>query len=296
MTDDQSRARKRGMLGVFGLLGILGLLSQEIHKLPDGRLRFFILDVGQGDSIFLVSPSGKQILVDGGPDLSALEGVGNHMSFFDRTIELLVLTHSDLDHIAAFPEIVERYRIGAILFAGIDTPQPQYQRLLLLIARKKIPVIIADPKKDIVFEDGLTFDIIWPPREIFGTQPKKVNDTSIVLRAIYESGSILLTGDIEESAERAILKTGADIQSTILKIAHHGSHTSTSTGFLLATDPGTAVISVGKGNMFGHPHWGILQRLQKSKIAIRRTDQEGEIEFMLGKRGMENVGDRKKIE
>lgn len=270
------------MLGFLCLIGIFGLLAQEIRMLPDGRLHAYILDVGQGDSVFLVSPSGKQILIDGGPDLSALEGIGNRMPYVDRTIDLLILTHPDLDHVAAFPELLERYRIGAILIAGIDTPQPQYRRLLTLIAEQHIPVIIADPKKDIVFDDGLILDLVWPPKETFGTQPKKVNDTSIVLRALYGSSALLLTGDIEGKAEREILKTGANLRSTVLKIAHHGSKTSTSTGFLLAVNPDLAVISVGKDNLFGHPHWEVMNRLKNAGVEVWRTDAMGEIDLVLG--------------
>lgn len=199
----------------FGFLGFLGLLIltyQEIRTWPDGSLHTYVLDVGQGDSIFLISPSGKQILMDGGPDFSALQGIAEHMSFFDRTIDLLVLSHSDLDHIAAFPEIMERYRIGAILLSGIDTQQPQYQKLLTLIAEKNVPVLIADSGKDIVFDDGLTLDVIWPS----GVLPKKTNDASIVIRVLYKEASMLLAGDIEEKAEAGILKTGADIRSSIL--------------------------------------------------------------------------------
>lgn len=267
-------------LGFLGFLGLLILTYQEIRTWPDGSLHTYVLDVGQGDSIFLISPSGKQILMDGGPDLSALEGIAGHMSFFDRTIDLLVLSHPDLDHIASFPEITERYRIGAILLSGIDTQQPQYQKLLTRIAEKNIPVIIADPKQDIVFEDGLTLDVVWP-ENAFGTQPKRENDASVVIRVLYKEGSMLLTGDIEKKAEEGILKTGADIRSNILKVAHHGSKTSTSTGFLLAVDPDLAVISAGKENLFGHPHWGVMNRLRNAGIAIRRTDQEGEISFIL---------------
>ncbi|TSC60043.1 MAG: competence protein ComEC [Candidatus Peregrinibacteria bacterium Greene0416_62] len=261
---------QRKILGLLGVIGLLGLVTQELRILPDGLLHAYILNVGQGDSILLVSPSGKQILIDGGPDLSALEGIGNHMSFFDRNIDLLVLTHPDLDHIAAFPEILRRYSVGAILLSGIETPQPQYQRLLSIATKQNIPVIIADPKKDIVLEDGLILDVLWPPHGTFGSQPKNTNNTSIVLRAIHGSSSILLTGDIEEPAERAILKTGADIQSTIFKVAHHGSKTSTSTGFLLVVDPKIAVVSLGKDNQFGHPHGDVLRRLEKAGIPIRR--------------------------
>ncbi len=272
----------RHILWLFGLFGFLGLLFQESSKLPDGLLHAHILDVGQGDSIMLVSPSGKQVVVDGGPDLSALEGIGRTMSFFDRSIELLVLTHPDLDHITALPAMIERYQIQAILLSGIITVQPQYRRLLAEVAERQIPVIIADPAMDIDLGDGVVLDVVWP-QKIFGTVPKKTNDTSVVLRVIFGSGSILLTGDIEEAAEWAILKTGADIRSGILKIAHHGSRTSSSTGFLLAVEPDSAVISLGKDNGFGHPHPSVMERLNHMHIPVQRTDLEEDIEIVLRK-------------
>ncbi len=271
----------RHILCLLGLLGIFVLLLQEYKDLPDGLLHVHILSVGQGDSILLVSPSGKQIVIDGGPDLSALEGMGRHMSYFDRTIDLLVLTHPDLDHIAAFPEILKRYQVGTILLTGILTAQPQYQRFLQETADQQIPVIVADPAQDIAMGDGLTLDILWPPKALFGTEPKKTNDTSIVLRAMFESGSILLTGDIEADAENDILKSGADLHANILKIAHHGSRTSSSTGFLLAVRPDAAVISLGKDNRYGHPHPSIMERLKYMHIPMQRTDLKGDISLVL---------------
>ena len=273
--------QSRHILWLLSLLGFLVLLFQECTKLPDNKAHAHILNVGQGDSILLVSPSGKQVVIDGGPDLSALEGIGRFMSFFDRNIELLVLTHPDLDHITALPAMIERYRIHVILLSGILTAQPQYRRLLSEASGRKIPVIIADPAMDIDLGDGLVLDILWPPKGTFGTVPEKTNDTSIVLRAISASGSILLTGDIEEAAEHAILKTGADIHSTILKLAHHGSRTSTSTGFLLAVQPDLAVVSAGRDNHYGHPHPSIVERLRHRNISVRRTDLEGDISLVL---------------
>ena len=255
------------------------LLLREVALLPDGHLHTHILDIGQGDSILLVSPSGSQIIVDGGPDLSALERIAEYMPFFDRTIELLVLTHTDLDHIAAFPEILRRYHIERILMTGIETDQARYESALQEIFTQKTPVILADPAKDIRFSDGLTLDVVWPPSSVFGSRPKKTNNTSIVLRALFGTGSVLLTGDIERDAEMAILATGADIRSDVLKVPHHGSKTSSSTGFLLAVRPLRAVISLGRDNSYGHPHASVLDRFAFFHIPVRRTDLEKTISF-----------------
>lgn len=257
------------------------LLVRDSERMADGTLRAHFLDVGQGDATLLLSPSGKQILIDGGPDHSALEGIGRHMSFFDRTIDLLVLTHPDLDHIGALSEVLKRYRVGGVLMSGIQTDKLQYRKFLTLLSAQGIPVILADPQKDLAFSDGLILDVVWPPRDVHGSQTPDTNNTSVVLRALFHSGAILLTGDIEELSERAILRLGADVRSSVLKTAHHGSKTSTSTGFLLAAEPSIAVISVGGGNRFGHPHRSVLDRLSAHGIAILRTDQEGEISLVL---------------
>lgn len=253
------------------------LLFSEQRRMPDGRLHVSFLDVGQGDSALIVTPSGKQIVIDGGPDFRTLEQIGERMPFFDRTIELLVLSHPNLDHLAALPEVLRRYRVRRFLLTGVRFDLPRYAMMLDVLKRQGIPIVLADPRQDIDFGDRVLLDIIWPPASALTENQRDINDTSIVLRVLYGEESILFTGDIEESAERAILVSGADIRAKILKVAHHGSRTGTSTGFLLAVRPKIAVISVGAKNTYGHPRKEILERLETFGAKILRTDIKGTI-------------------
>lgn len=258
----------------------LVLLLIGVHEwqlLPDGKAHASVLNVGQGDSILLVSPSGKQILIDGGPDLSALAAVGQRMPWTDRTIELLVLTHPDLDHVAAFPEILRRYRVNQILLTGVQKKSNNgaYREFQTLIREKHIPVIQANPAQDIDMGDGLILDVAWPYPTWNGQVIDDVNDTSVTIRAIHGDRSMLLTGDIEHNAEQTMLRSGTPLRSTILKVPHHGSKTSSSTGFLLAVDPEQALISVSVPSKFGHPHAVVMERYQKLGIPTHITGKEG---------------------
>jgi len=264
---------------VFVLVMLCSLLLafHEFQRMPDGRLHVHILDVGQGDSLLLISPSGKHIVIDGGPDMSLLEHLGEFMPFFDRHIELLILTHPDADHITALPEVLQRYTVGSVLLSGALQHNGSYDAFLHHIAAQGIPVLLPDATMDIAMGDGLTLDILWPSPDVFGVLPDDPNALSVVVRALYGPYAILLTGDIDEASEATILAAGHDVQSDIIKIAHHGSRTSSSTGFIAAVHPLSALISSGSGNTFGHPHIDVLTRLEALGITIRRTDTEGTV-------------------
>lgn len=253
------------------------LLWREGTLRGNGGLTVHFLDVGQGDSALLVGPSGQQILIDGGPDLSTLQHLGRLMPFFDRRIELLILTHPDLDHVASFPEVLQRYRIETLLLTGVAHHSAHYHRLLFEAKAQGTRLLQADPDTDIDFGDGLHFDLLWPPPILWGEYAKEVNDTSIVLKAIYGDTIILFTGDIGEKAEKQMLQEGIDIDSDILKVPHHGSKTSSGTGFLLAVSPELAVISAGRENRYGHPHPSVVARLRSLGIPVRTTAQEGTV-------------------
>lgn len=256
------------------------LVLRDWSRIGNGTLRVYVLDIGQGDSTLLVSPSGKQILIDGGPDLSALTELGKKLPLFDKHLELLILSHPDKDHISALPEVLRRYNVERVMLTGVEHDLGQYQDVIEEIEKQNIPVIWPERETDIAFGDGLILDIIWPDSSEFDPQ-METNQSSIVLRALYKEHSILFTGDIDDEIEQRILQTGADVRSDILKVAHHGSRTSSSTGFLLAVDPELAVISVGENNSYNHPHPFITKRFQTLGIATKSTIEEGTVAIEL---------------
>ena len=267
---------------LFSLCTILFALSlltyRELRLQPDGRLHVHFLDVGQGDATLLITPSGKQILVDGGPNMETLEDLGRLMPFFDRSIDLLILTHPNVDHFMSFPEVLRRYDVRHILLAGSEYRSSKYEELLQELLAQNVAVTFSNPQKDIVMGDGVVVDVVWPgPRDIgkFGS-----NDESVTVRILYAEHSILLSGDIEKEAEEAILHTGENLRSTVLKIPHHGSRSSSSTGFILAVQPSLGIISAGRENKFGHPHEEIVERYGHFDVPLRSTVGEGMISLV----------------
>lgn len=255
---------------------------KEFCVRPDGLVHIAVMDIGQGDGIFVTGPQGQQILFDGGPDLSTLTEMGRQMSFFDRHINVLVLTHPHLDHVAAFPEILKRYRVDVIIMTGVVADAAPYREMLNILKEEQIAVMIADPAKDVDLGGGLTLDVLWPPPEYAGMETEKdLNDTSVVTMLRFGNDSMLLTGDMEEVEENELLASGEDVHADILKVGHHGSRSSTSTGFLLAVDPDLAVISAGRENSFGHPHASTLARFTQFKIPVRVTAWEGTIDLTM---------------
>ena len=256
----------------------LYLIESEFQLIANGRLRIHVLDVGQGDSILIQTPAGAHILIDGGPDLSVLEQLSRHLPFFDRTIELLVLTHPDADHITGMPELFNRYTVESILLTGADHRSSRYVHFVRQLEFYGPTVVIADHTKDIIFDDGVTLDIIHPQRSFMAVLPQSPNDESVVFRLLYKDESILFTGDIEEAAENDILRGGHPLASSIIKVPHHGSRTSSSTGFLLATNPRVALVSAGgSAHKLGHPHKDVVERYKNLGILVRGTQNEGSI-------------------
>ena len=227
---------------------LFALSLREISFLPDHKLHINFFDVGQGDSILIKTPSGKNILIDGGPDLKVLEHLGRELPFINRKIDILVLTHPDSDHSTSFKEIARRYKIGGILFTGLDHPLGHYQAFLSELERQDIEIIIPDTDIDIDLNDGVVLDVIWPELD---TSLNKTNNSSVVIRLMYYGIAVaMLTGDIEHESELGILASGSDLKSYLLKVPHHGSKTSSTPGFVLEVDPEKVFISVGRDNKF----------------------------------------------
>lgn len=243
----------------------------------DGLMVYFF-DVGQGDSIFIEAENGNQILIDGGPGDAVLAELGKAMPFYDRSIDMLVLTHPDADHLNGLVEVIARYKPGVILETGVSHSTAPYAEWRTHIDTLDIPVVHAVAGQKFLVADGVTLEVLSPFRVMAGEEPKDINDTAIVLRLDYGEMSFLFTGDIESKTERVLsILMGGAIDTDILKVAHHGSKTSSIEEFLKRVTPEAAVISVGRNNRYGHPHPEVLERFEESHIPIHRTDISGTV-------------------
>jgi len=239
------------------------------------EVNFF--DVGQGDAIFIETPKRNQILIDGGPSSVILEKLGKEMPFWDRDIDLIILTHPDTDHLRGLIEIFKKYKIEKILSTGILKDTPEYKEWEAAVQNQKAKIFIARAGQRI--KAGKVYsDILWPMENLEGKIVKNDDNTSIVIKLIFNKESFLFTGDIDKSIEGELIEK-YDIDSDILKVAHHGSKTSTSEEFLGKVLPEIAVIQVGE-NKYGHPHSEVLERLKFFDIKTLRTDEKGDVKII----------------
>jgi competence protein ComEC len=231
-------------------------------------------DVGQGDAILIQTPRGGKVLIDGGPSPRTLvASLGRRLPFWDRKIDLVVLTHPEEDHLSGLIPILERYSVGKVLQSPQEHSTSLYAKWLELIEERSIPLYIASSGMEIKLEEGLKLSVLHPERELMGGTGSDMNNNSVVLRLSYGEVSFLLTGDIEVEAEAAIMARGMDLTSTVLKAPHHGSETSLSSAFLEAVNPRLVVISCEVV-----PSSRVLNRLSGREVF--RTDESGTIELI----------------
>ncbi len=248
-------------------------------QLPDNRFHIWFLNVGQGDSIFIKTPQNHQILVDGGPKNKVMEELAAVMPFFDKSIDLVVLTHPHADHIEGLIEVLNRYEVENVLFTGASYENSTYEEFLRLIRQKSIPFFIAD--KDLDFKLGEVFvDVLYPLHQVAAQSFSNINNSSIAMRISYKDKAVVLTGDMEVEAEKELLKSGiTNLRANIFKAGHHGSKTASSSALLNAIQPEDVVIQVGKDNSFNHPHIEALQNFYLIEANIWRNDLDGRVEF-----------------
>ncbi len=273
-------ASPRLLVAASGVLLALALFAWR--GLPDGRLHVHVLDVGQGDAIFIETPSGRQVLIDGGPSPSLLlSRLGRRMPFWDRSLDLMVLTHLDGDHITGLVDVLERYQVDAVIFREVGCEDATCERWEELLEDGDVVVYGGEAGLDVALEEGLRMEVLHPGTELL--MGESFNDNSLVTRLSYGRASLLLTGDVEAAAEERLLTGGVDLRSTVLKVAHHGACTSSTEAFLQAVDPEVAVISVGKENDFGHPCDEVVERLEAvlgDCERLFRTDRDGTVEVV----------------
>jgi competence protein ComEC len=239
------------------------LVWAAAFTMPDGHLRVTFLDVGQGDAILVQTPSGRQVLVDGGPDPEVLaRALGNHMPFWDRSLDVVVLTHPHEDHVAGLTEALRRYRIGLVVERTLPYSSPTYAQWRRAVEAEGARHLEAAAGQQVHLGDGVVLRVLNPPDRLLEGTGADEDNNSVVLRLDYGNTSFLLAGEVHEEAERLLVRENGSLHATVLKVAHHGSDTSTSAPFLAAVSPALAVISVGADNRFGHPSREVMKRLR----------------------------------
>jgi competence protein ComEC len=268
---------------VVPALGVIAtLVWLAAATMPDDRLQVSFLNVGQGDAI-LIQKGTQQILVDGGPSPQAIGlELGKKMPFWDRTIDLIVLTHPEADHLTGLVEVLKRYKVKNVLSANLTGESPLFSEWLSLIETRDIKCTLAQAGQRIDFGSDVSIEVLNPQTSPLTGTASDNNTNSVVLRLAMGRVSFLLTADIMQAAEFELITRRANLSNTVLKVAHHGSDTSTSPEFLAVANPQLAVISVGRGNTFGLPNQEVLSRLEQ-KLGLEnvyRTDENGTIEFI----------------
>ena len=302
--------KKRDISGKSAFKVLLGLLCLNIlagfvaYNLSRSRiLEVSFFDVGQGDAIFIQTPQRHQILIDGGPDLTVLEKLAKEMPFWDRTIDLIVLTHPEHDHMRGLIEVLKRYKVENILWTGIIRHTDEYDEWRKLIREEKARIYIARSGQKIIFhasdqcnlkksEPCDYLSIFFPLENLEGKDIRGSNNTSIVAKLTFGKNSFLFTGDAGRLVENKLVGQDISLGSDVLKVGHHGSRTSSGEDFIKAVLPEIAVISVGgnneaggdncnnkKRNRYGHPNCEVLALFKKFGIKVLRTDLEGDIKI-----------------
>ncbi len=235
------------------------------------------LDVGQGDAIFIQSPSGARMLIDAGRDTSVLRELSGVMGFFDRDLDYALITHPDADHISGFPEIFARYDVRQVIRTENVSDTAIWRATERAIAEEGSAVYFARRGQRYDLGGGVTLEILFPD-----TDPTDMesNTASIVARLTYGDIAFMLTGDAPKAIEEyLVLVEGEHLGSDVLKVGHHGSRTSTSEMFLDEVAPTYAVISAGKDNSYGHPHVEVTDMLFNAGIITLSTAEQGRVIF-----------------
>ncbi|MDP6716289.1 MAG: DNA internalization-related competence protein ComEC/Rec2, partial [SAR202 cluster bacterium] len=256
-------------------LAMAGIAWTAVLTQPDGRLRVVFADVGQGDMTVITTPGGHRIVVDGGPDaVRAARVMSDSLRFWERSLDLVILTHPHSDHVVGLTEILRRYDVKRILQRDFDIDSAQNAEWRQAVSQEGASMLNALPGQVIAFDDGVFIEILGPPDVLLTSTTSDIDNASVAIRLVYGSVSFMLAGDTFRVGERLMIRNGTPIESNVLKAAHHGSRSSSAGDFISAVSPDVVVISAGPDNRFGHPHQETLdtlaQRVPGSPIYVTR--------------------------
>lgn len=279
---------------VLGLIFGVGLVLGIIGTLPDSNLHLVSCDVGQGDAILVFFKS-SQILIDGGPNRAVIDCLSRHLPFWDRTIEVVVLTHPQADHLNGLIDVLERYDVEQVVVNGVTNNTAGFRALQEAVFSEGAMVHL--PKRgDEIRIAPISLTALWPEEriglaEVWKQSPSEailgaatfegeVNETSVVLQLNFGEFDALLTGDIGFPVEEELVSDAVLSRVEVLKVGHHGSKYASSEAFLDRLRPSLAIISAGQANRFGHPTAETLERLSSVGARVLRTDLTGDVEVV----------------
>lgn len=290
-----------------------GVIWRGVYAHRQGVLTVAFLDVGQGDSIYIESPTGTHVVVDSGATRVVLRRLREVMPLWDKRIDMIVGTHPDGDHVGGFPDILGYYDVGTVVYQHVEglraSPADAFEQALVKwklrrevrsekregsdgskLTSQNSPLIsgsVVEPHRGDVWDigGGAYIQLLYPDR---AGDPDDTNAGSVVARVVYGDTSFLLTGDAPQEVEEYLVGLyGEQLHSNVLKLGHHGSRTSTSPNFLSAVQPSYAIISRGCDNTYGHPHKDVVELVQNFKIAALDTCIEGTVAFTSNGRELE---------
>lgn len=245
---------------------------------PSGVLTVAMLSVGQGDALYIESPTGVQVLIDGGPDDALLRELPLVMPALDRSLDAVIATHPDADHVGGLTELLRRYEVAVFVEPGLSKDTATAAALSREVAEQKIPRVLARRGMEIDLGDGAQLRVLYPDRDVAHLSDAQVNEGGIVMELVYGESEMLLMADVGQGVEQKLLILDKlELDTDVLKVGHHGSRFSTSEAFVQAASPNVALISVGAKNSYGHPTVEVLERLGRHNIKILRTDKSGTI-------------------
>lgn len=271
--------RSVGIFSVAVLCVVVLFLGVSLFEGKDtNALTVSFLDVGQGDSIFIESPSGVQMLIDGGVNRSVLRALGGQMKWHDKYIDIILATHPDADHIGGLTDVLERYDVGYVYESGVTHHTPEVDSFNRAVKEEGIEKRVAK-RGDVIDLGGSAYvEVLFPDRDISGVE---TNTGSVILRVVYGDTSFFLSGDSPQTIEEYVVALdGKSLRSDVLKVGHHGSRTSTAVALLGFVAPEYGVISRGCDNRYRHPHPDVLELLDRFEVEVLDTCEEGTITFI----------------
>ena len=260
---------------LFSFIILISILLSIIYFENNNRLRIYFFNIGQGDSIFIRTPSNENILIDGGPDNTLITKLGSTLPFYDQTIDLIILTHPHDDHLFGLINVLERYNVKKILYYPTNHETNAYTNFKEIISEKNIPTVEALAGQIFNFKD-VKIKVIYPFPDL---EMSNLNNYSVVTRLSYQEIDFFFTGDLEKEGEEIVLENYEYLESEVLKAGHHGSKTSSTLEFVKFLNPDIVAIQVGVDNKFNHPSESVIARFNNLDIEIYRNDLMGDICF-----------------